>query len=179
MFKSLAAVAVLSLGFLTACAETDKTLADDAKGKVAVCMIEPTKGNSVKGMVTFTQVGDKVKVVADIAGFEPNTKHGIHVHEGTECGEDGMKAGSHFNPEKHEHGLPEKAARHAGDFGNLEADKDGKAHLELTVDNITLGGDKNNNVVGHAMIIHAKVDDGSQPVGNAGARIGCGIIKLK
>jgi Cu-Zn family superoxide dismutase len=179
MFKSFAAAAVLSLGFLAGCAEGDKdapkTLAD---AKVAVCTIEPTKGNSVKGMVTFTQDGAKVKVVADITGFEANTKHGFHVHAGTECGDDGMKAGGHFNPENHEHGLPEKAVRHAGDLGNLEADKDGKAHLEITVDNITIGGDKN-DVVGHAMIVHAKVDDGSQPTGNAGARIGCGIIKLK
>ncbi|MGA2496412.1 MAG: superoxide dismutase family protein [Tepidisphaeraceae bacterium] len=172
----LLAVAMVLGCFQVACSADNK---EPAKGdKVAVCEIGPTKGNTVKGLVTFTQIGDKVKVVADVSGFEPNTRHGFHIHEGTECGEDGMKAGGHYNPEKHEHGLPDKAMRHAGDFGNLEADKDGKAHLELTVEGITIDGDKN-PILGHAMIVHAKLDDGSQPVGNAGARIGCGLIKLK
>ena len=150
----------------------------DQNMQMASAAIEPTKGNNAKGTVTFTQMGEKVRVVADISGLTPNARHGFHIHEGTECGDDGMKAGGHYNPEKHDHGLPNAAAdkRHAGDFGNLQADDSGKAHLELTVDNISISGAKN-PIVGHAVIVHGKADDGSQPTGNAGPRIGCGIVK--
>lgn len=156
-----------------------KKLADNAAANEAMCDVEPTKGNQAKGHVHFVQDGDKVKVMAHITGLTPNQKHGFHIHEGTECGDDGMKAGGHFNPDKHDHGLPdsEKGKRHAGDMGNLTADKDGVAHLEVTLDAVTIGGDKANNIVGHALIVHAKPDDGGQPTGNAGGRIACGIIK--
>src|SRR6267142_2645172 len=150
----------------------------DQNMQMATAMIEPTKGNSAKGTVTFTQMGEKVHVVADISGLTPNAKHGFHIHEGTECGDDGMLAKGHYNPEQHQHGLPDASddKRHAGDFGNLQADANGKAHLDLTADNITISGTKN-PIVGHAVIVHAKPDDGRQHTGNAGARIGYGIIK--
>jgi Cu-Zn family superoxide dismutase len=86
-----------------------------------------------------------------------------------------MSAGGHYNPENHQHGLPETEMRHAGDLGNLEADSEGKATLERTVSNISIAGMKN-PIIGRGVIVHAKVDDGGQPVGNAGGRIGCGVI---
>jgi len=186
MNRVLLSAAILSLGLWAAGCKNDNKDTEpaghhkmaDKNMEMASASIEPTKGNTAKGTVMFHQMGDKVHVVADISGLTPNAKHAIHIHEGTECGEDGMKAGGHYNPEKHDHGLPNAPAdkRHAGDFGNLSADGSGKAHLDLTVDNITISGQKN-PIVGHAVIVHAKVDDGSQPTGNAGARIGCGIIK--
>src|SRR5207247_6522143 len=88
---------------------------------------------------------------------------------------DATSAGGHYNPEGHQHGLPESADRHAGDLGNVEADKDGKAHYEITLNNVTILGAKN-PILGRGVIVHAKVDDGGQPVGNAGARIACGVI---
>ena len=144
----------------------------------ATADIEPTKGSNVHGTVMFQQMGEKVRVIADITGLAPNSKHGFHVHEGTECGDDGMLAKGHYNPEQHQHGLPtaNSAMRHAGDFRNLQADGSGKAHLDATFDNISISGTKN-PIMGHALIVHEKEDDGSQPTGNAGARIGCGIIK--
>lgn len=150
----------------------------DKNMNTATANIEPTKGNTARGTVVFHQMGDKVHVVADIHGLKPNQKHAIHIHEGTECGEDGMAAKGHYNPENHEHGLPSAPndKRHAGDLGNLQADGSGKAHHELTVDNISISGTKN-PIVGRAIIVHADDDEGTQPVGNAGARIGCGIIK--
>ena len=150
----------------------------DQNMQMAMADIEPTKGNSAKGTVKFMQMGDKVHVMGEISGLAPNSKHGFHVHEGTECGDDGMLAKGHYNPEQHQHGLFPIAAsmRHAGDFGNIQADGNGVAHLEMMVDNITISGQKN-PIVGHALIVHADPDDGSQPVGNAGKRIGCGIIK--
>jgi len=150
--------------------------AADAQIKQAIAVLHSTQGNKAHGTVRFTQEGNSVKVVADVEGLNPNQKHAIHVHEFGDCSSpDGMSTGGHYNPEKHEHGLPDKAMRHAGDFGNLEADASGKAHLELTVNNISVAGTKD-PVLGRAVIVHAKVDDGGQPVGNAGGRIACGVI---
>ena len=144
--------------------------------KQAVAVIHETAGNKCHGTVRFTQDGENVKVVANIEGLSPGQKHAFHIHQFGDCSSpDGMSAGGHYNPENHQHGLPEKEMRHAGDLGNLEADSDGKAHLEITVSNISIAGIKN-PIIGRGVIVHAKVDDGGQPVGNAGARIGCGVI---
>lgn len=144
----------------------------------AVAAIHSTQGNKCHGTVQFSQIGDKVKVVATIEGLTPNQKHAIHIHETGDCtSADGMSAGGHYNPEGHQHGLAAAAKRHAGDLGNLQADAQGKAHYELTVDNISIVGMKN-PILGRAVIVHAKEDDGGQPVGNAGARLGCGVIGI-
>jgi superoxide dismutase, Cu-Zn family len=156
-----------------------KLAADDQKAMTAaVCELHAIKDSKVAGTVMFTEAAGKVKVVAHVTGLKPNSKHGFHIHEGTECGDDGMKAGGHYNPEKHEHGLADKEKRHAGDFGNLSADDKGMAHFELTVDNVSINGAKN-PILGRAIIVHADPDDGSQPTGKAGARIACGLIKAK
>lgn len=144
--------------------------------KQAVAVLHPTAGNKCRGTVRFTQEGDAVKVVADIEGLAPGQKHAFHVHQyGDSTSADGMSAGGHYNPDGHQHGLPDASQRHAGDLGNLQADNDGKAHYEITVRNITVAGTKN-PVIGRGVIVHAKVDDGGQPVGNAGARIASGVI---
>ena len=151
-------------------------IAADAQIKQAIAVLSATQGNKVQGTVRFTEQGNSVKVVAHVEGLTPGQKHAIHVHEFGDCSSaDGASAGSHYNPEKHEHGLPDKSQRHAGDLGNLEADTSGKAHLELTVNNISVAGNKS-PILGRAVIVHAKPDDGGQPVGNAGARIACGVI---
>lgn len=150
--------------------------AADAQITKAIAVLHATEGNKVHGTVRFTQEGSSVKIVAHVEGLMANQKHAIHVHEFGDCSTaDASSAGSHYNPEKHEHGLPEKDRRHAGDLGNLQADGSGKAHLELTVNNITIAGNKN-PILGRAVIVHAKADDGGQPVGNAGGRIACGVI---
>jgi superoxide dismutase, Cu-Zn family len=142
----------------------------------AVAVLNPTAGSQCHGVIRFTQDGDVVKVVADIEGLNPGQQHAIHVHDFGDCSApDATSAGSHYNPEGHQHGLPATAERHAGDLGNLTADKDGKTHYEITVTNCSVAGLKN-PILGRAVIVHAKVDDGGQPVGNAGARIACGVI---
>jgi Cu-Zn family superoxide dismutase len=75
---------------------------------------------------------------------------------------------------KKPHGAPDSAERHAGDMGNLEADSTGKAHLELKDSMLKLSGE--NSILGRGVIVHEKVDDWSQPVGNAGSRQACGVI---
>lgn len=142
----------------------------------AVAVMNPTAGNKCKGEVRFTQVGTSVKVVARIEGLNPNQKHAMHIHEfGDSSAPDGTSAGGHYNPEGHPHGLTQAPMRHAGDLGNLQADASGKAQYEITVSNISIAG-MMNPIIGRGVIIHAKEDDGGQPVGNAGPRISCGVI---
>lgn len=141
-----------------------------------IAVMQPANDSKVSGTVLFEQADGAVKVTAKIGGLSPNSKHAIHVHDlGDITAADGTSAGGHYNPEGHDHGLPHSEVRHAGDFGNLETDGDGNATLVLMVDNITLTGAKN-PVIGRAMIIHAKEDDGGQPTGNAGDRIAMGVI---
>jgi superoxide dismutase, Cu-Zn family len=150
--------------------------AQTAPGSQAVAVLRPTAGQQCHGVVRFTQEGESVKVVADLEGLTPGQKHAFHIHQYGDCSApDGMSAGGHYNPEGHQHGLPDNENRHAGDLGNIQADEQGKAHYEITVTNISIMGVKN-PIIGRGVIVHAKVDDGSQPVGNAGGRIACGVI---
>jgi Cu-Zn family superoxide dismutase len=115
-------------------------------------------------------------VVADLEGLTPSQKHALHNHQYGDCSApDAMSAGGHYNPERHQHGLPDSENRHAGDLGNVQADSEGKAHYESTVNNISILGQLN-PILGRGVIVHAKPDDGSQPLGNAGSRIACGVI---
>ncbi len=142
----------------------------------AVAVLHPTASNKANGVIHFTRQGDAVRVQAQFAGLTPNGKHGFHIHEFGDCTADnGTSAGGHYNPEGHDHALPESAMRHAGDLGNLEADAKGNASLDITVSNITIAG-THNPILGRGVIVHANADDGGQPVGNAGARIACGVI---
>lgn len=146
----------------------------------AVAVMHPIGGSGVSGTVRFSDLPNgKVHVVADIQGLSPNGTHAIHVHEYGDCtAADGTSAGGHYNPDDHHHALPtEDTPRHAGDFGNLVADASGRAHMELDADNITVAG-MVNPVIGRAVIIHAKADQGvaEQPTGAAGGRIACGVI---
>jgi Cu-Zn family superoxide dismutase len=140
----------------------------------AIAVLHAASGSQVAGTVTFTKTGDTVQMVADITGLTPG-KHAFHIHEFGDCSAaDASSAGGHFNPMKKPHGAPDNPERHAGDMGNLEADSTGKAHLELKDSMLKLSGE--NSILGHAVIVHEKVDDWSQPVGNAGGRQACGII---
>jgi Cu-Zn family superoxide dismutase len=141
----------------------------------AIAVLSSASGSKVTGSVTFTKAGDELKIVADVTGLTPG-KHGFHVHEFGDCSApDAASAGGHFNPAKHQHGDRAVTDRHIGDLGNLEADASGKAHLEWTDKMMKLNGD--NSILGLAVIVHEKEDDlKSQPVGNAGGRLACGVI---
>jgi Cu-Zn family superoxide dismutase len=141
-----------------------------------IAVLTPTEGNDVTGTVTFTQDGNKVTATAKVNGLKPNSEHGFHIHEfGDISAPDGTSAGGHFNPGGHDHALPTTEVRHAGDFGNLEANADGVAEKSLTVDNITLV-EGATAIIGRSLIVHADPDDGGQPTGNAGPRIAMGVI---
>lgn len=144
---------------------------------VAIATLNPTEGNEVSGVVTFTTTDKGLRIVADVEGLTPG-KHGFHIHEYGDCSAaDGTSAGGHFNPFNKPHGAPTSMERHAGDLGNIVADENGKAHLDWTDPILKLGGE--NSIVGRAVIVHAGEDDlHSQPTGNAGPRVACGVIGL-
>lgn len=144
----------------------------------AVAKLHPTEGNKVEGTVTFTAVDGGVLIVADVTGLTPG-KHGFHVHEHGDCSAgDASSAGGHYNPTNKKHGGPGTAERHVGDMGNLEADKDGKAHYERVDDLMTLNGP--DTIVERSIIVHANEDDlTTQPTGNSGPKVACGVIEAE
>jgi superoxide dismutase, Cu-Zn family len=145
----------------------------------ATAALQSTKGSKAFGEATFEQVGDKVRVIVFAQGLKPEQQHGFHIHEVGDCSSgDGMSAKGHFNPQGKPHGHPLSEARHAGDLPALFADKRGRAKLDVMVDAITLNPGQPGNIIGRGMIIHADPDDfRTQPTGNAGARLACGVIK--
>jgi Cu-Zn family superoxide dismutase len=145
-------------------------------GPSAVAKLDATKGNNVAGTFKFTQVGDKVRVEAKVSGLTPG-QHGAHIHEKGDCSSgDGMSAGGHFNPTGKPHGNYAAAERHAGDLPPLDADASGNASVNATLDVIQVGSGQT-DVIGHAVIVHAAPDDfKTQPTGNSGARVACGVI---
>lgn len=146
-----------------------------AAGRSASATIAPLGGSSVNGRVTFTQVGPKVRVRAQVQGLTPGL-HGFHIHERGECVADGTSAGGHFNPHGSQHGPASGARRHGGDMGNLNADAQGRATLELELEDVSVGGSIG-DIIGRSVIVHADPDDlTSQPTGNSGRRVGCALI---
>ena len=146
-------------------------------GPTAVADLAPTAGNAVKGIVTFTQKGDKVVVVGKVSGLATGA-HGFHIHEKGDCNStDGMSAGGHFNPMSKPHAHPSTMDRHAGDMPMLTADSAGNATLTAELDVITIGSGVA-DVVGKGVIVHKDPDDfKTQPTGNSGARLACGVIR--
>ncbi len=145
--------------------------------KHAIAVIVPTKGNSVQGIVTFEETGKGVHVIANLTGLKPGN-HGFHIHEyGDISSEDGSAAGGHFNPMGMPHSKPTSEKRHEGDMGNIEAGTDGAAHLDYF--DMVMKLDGPHSIIGHAVIVHEKEDDfTTQPTGNAGARVGQGVIGI-
>ncbi len=139
--------------------------------------IEAKSGSKLKGKATLTETDGGVHVVLAVEGVAPGGDHGAHVHEKGDCSAaDGASAGGHFNPGGNEHALPTTAKRHLGDLGNLTVAKDGKGTIDITIPGANLKAGDPNSFAGKAIIVHAKKDDGGQPTGNAGGRIGCGVI---
>ena len=145
--------------------------------KEAIAVIHGTKGNEkVHGTVKFSEAAGKgVSVVAHLEGLSPNGTHGFHIHEFGDCSApDGSSAGGHYNPSSGQHGPPGEKS-HVGDMGNLKANGQGVAHLEMSIPHATISG--KNGIIGRGVIVHAKADDlKTQPTGDAGGRIGCGVI---
>ena len=141
-----------------------------------VATLEPTRGNTTAGTVWFAQDGAQVWVRGRVTGLKPNQEHGFHVHEKGDCSSgDGMSAGAHLNPTGKPHG-PQSAEHHAGDLPSLKADANGNAVVNLRIAGTVLGSGAG-DLAGKGLIVHADPDDYvTQPTGNSGARIACGLI---
>jgi Cu-Zn family superoxide dismutase len=141
----------------------------------AVAVLHATQGNSVEGKATLSKAEGGVKVNVHVTGLTPG-KHGFHIHEFGDCSAaDGASAGGHFNPSSESHGAPGDAQRHTGDLGNIEANAEGVADLEYIDSRAAFDGA--NSILGRGVIVHAGADDlKTQPTGNAGGRLACGVI---
>ena len=123
-------------------------------------------------------MGEGVHFTGKITGLPPGP-HGFHIHENGDCSApDASSAGGHFNPAGVNHGRPDAEPHHAGDLGNIEADASGNAEVNIHVNGVTLA-EGANSIKGKAVIVHAAADDyATQPTGNAGARLACGVITV-
>lgn len=150
---------------------------ENGEPATATAKLEPKSGSKVQGTVTFTQIGDVVRVTGEITGHTKGPK-GFHIHEIGDCSDDkGMNSGGHFNPEKGKHGGPYELEKHAGDLGNITFSDDGVATFNFAVGDIAVSSDPPNGIVGRAVIVHAGTDDlKTDPTGNAGGRVACGVI---
>lgn len=192
MNPKLALAPLLPLALLAACggAPTAPAVPDAASARPAPTVaataatapitiaIEARSGSKLTGTATFAAVDGGVKVTLALTGATPG-KLASHVHEKGDCSApDAKSAGGHFNPAGHKHGLP-GGERHLGDLGNIDIGPDGTGTHEILVPGANLTPGDPSSFLGKAIIVHEKLDDGGQPVGNAGGRIGCGVIEPK
>ncbi len=147
-----------------------------SSGASAEAMLSPTKGNNTHGTVTLMQTGNTVRLDARVSGLTPGS-HGFHIHEKGDCSApDATSAGGHFNPTSQPHGSPDQTAHHLGDMPMLVADAQGNASLSATLQGVTLS-EGTNSIVSRSLIVHAAPDDfKTQPTGNSGGRVACGVI---
>jgi len=139
--------------------------------------LQAKSGSTLAGSATLTETAEGVKVELTLEHVTPGD-HGAHVHEKGDCSApDGASAGGHFNPSASPHALPVSDPRHLGDLGNINVAADGSGKIEIVAPGANLKDGDPNSFLGKAIIVHEKKDDGGQPTGNAGGRIGCGEIK--
>jgi Cu-Zn family superoxide dismutase len=166
--KSIVLLGVISLGLITGCASMNQ-------GSAARADMVARSGSTVSGTVTFTPVAGGLQVNAIIAGLTPG-EHGFHIHEAGDCSAaDASSAKGHFNPTGKAHGHHGGDTRHAGDMPNLIANAQGQASFSAKIMGLELSG--NTGIIGRSVVIHADPDDyKSQPAGNSGKRVACGVV---
>ncbi|WP_202843625.1 superoxide dismutase family protein [Luteimonas saliphila] len=144
----------------------------------ATATLAPTEGNEVAGRLQFAIVDGGIRVTGEVTGLAPGSEHGFHVHETGDCSApDGSSAGGHFNPASTAHGRVGEGEHHAGDSDNIVANDQGVATVDTLLRGATLGDGESTEVIGRGVIVHADPDDyATQPTGNAGARLACGVI---
>lgn len=168
----------LMLLTLTACSSRDdkeKKLTEESQAvKMGNAQMHSATMKSVNGSVSFEEKEGSLIIKTDLIGLKPNAKLGFHIHENGVCeGPDYKTAGDHWNPTQMKHGNPTSHEKHKGDMGNLQTDKNGVSQMTITLADTTL-----EEVMGKAVLIHAAPDDfKTQPSGNSGARIACGLVR--
>lgn len=169
------AAAVLGVLALSGCASTTAT--SSAPGASAA--LQARSDSQVAGTLSVTGMGDGVHVRGLVSGLKPNGVHAFHIHEKGDCSApDAASAGGHFNPTSQPHGRADHGEHHLGDQDNLHADGKGQVVIDAHFSGVSLDTGAANDVLGKAIVIHADPDDyASQPAGNAGKRIACGVIR--
>src|SRR5688572_4285372 len=158
---------------------TEPTAPPPVNSNTAVAMLAGLKESAVRGEVRLEATTGAVNLKGEIMGLTPGTEHGFHIHEHGDCSApDGTSAGAHLNPANAPHGGPDTNPRHLGDLPNVKANEEGKAEITATLTGATLRDGGPNNLVGKSFIVHAKRDDyKTQPSGDSGDRIACGVIQ--
>ncbi len=177
----LAALALLGLGCGGIGKESKGGIGPQSPSSspVATAALEPKSGSKTTGTAALTPLPDgSVQIVVNIANAAPGS-HGLHVHATGDCSApDASSAGPHFNPDNSPHGAPDHPPHHAGDLGNIQVGADGTGTLTQTIKDATLDQGAR-SLIGKAVVVHEQVDDlASQPAGNSGARIACGVITV-
>jgi superoxide dismutase, Cu-Zn family len=146
----------------------------------AEAKMAPASASLVSGRLAITAIDGGVRIHGELGGLAKGGTHAIHVHERGDCSAaDGSAAGGHFNPGGVAHGRAGIAPHHLGDMDNLHANGEGVAHVDIRLQGVTLGSGAPNDILGRAIIVHANPDDyASQPTGNAGPRVSCGVIEI-
>ena len=176
-------ILLLSVGFLAYCASTPDETPETVEVPpppqvVATALVDlfPTEGSEANGSVTFEETNGRVKITVEMSGLAPG-KHGFHIHEIGDCSSpDASSAEGHLNPGNTQHGAPDSPTHHAGDLGNIEADAEGNASFQMTVDFITLS-EGPNSVLSKAVVVEAD-EDNFDPSRSDGARLACGVIEM-
>jgi superoxide dismutase, Cu-Zn family len=147
-------------------------------GSGAALQLNATQGNTATGMLAVASAADGVHLSGALQGLKPDAEFGFHIHEKGDCSApDASSAGEHFNPAGAQHGNPSAGAHHAGDMLNVKSDAQGMAKVDVHASGVTLNSGQANDVLGKAVVLHEKPDDyATQPSGNSGARIACGVI---
>ena len=157
------------------------TLATISSVRQASVTLAPASGSLVSGQLLLRPMGDGVHLSGEIGGLTRNATHAIHIHEKGDCSAaDASSAGGHFNPAGAPHGKVGSGAHHAGDMDNIVANPSGVATVNVHARGVVLGGGAANDAIGRAVVVHAQRDDyRSQPSGDAGARVACGVIRAQ
>ena len=150
----------------------------DMVSTTATAELKPTEGSTAAGTLAFAIVDGGIRVTGEVTGLAPGSEHGFHVHENGDCSApDGTSAGGHFNPATTDHGRVGHGTHHAGDSDNIVANDQGVAAVDTLLQGATLGDGEPTEIIGRGVIVHADPDDyATQPTGNAGARLACGVI---
>jgi len=167
-----------------AAAEADRaaetaTTPPPAAAATATAALQPTAGNQTGGELRFAVLDGRIEVTGTVTGLPAGGTHGFHVHETGDCSApDGSSAGGHFNPGSTDHGRVGQGAHHAGDSDNITAGSDGTAQVSGWLEGATIGDGGATDIVGKGVIVHKDADDyATQPTGNAGDRLACGVIQ--
>ncbi len=208
LFKNILPLAAIMFGgiFIYSCNNADKTTTTDSSDtssavdtslhdmnkmhdtasvpmvSTATAMISSTyTDTSVTGTANFETIEGKVKMTLSISvPAQAKKSIAVNIHEHGDCSDNGKASHGHWNPSNTQHGKWGAASFHAGDIGNIKLDAKGNGTLTISTDLWTLGGSHHKNILGKAIIVHSGVDDfTTQPTGNAGNRIGCGLIMAK